>query len=318
MGVIRDINSDAEGGLVTVETAVRILQNHGVVAIPTETVYGLAACAKDDIAVTKVFATKGRPANNPLIVHVSSAQQATQFAHFTALALQLAEKFWPGPLTLVLPHRDNLPVSVTCGLSTVAVRMPRHPVALQIIEHVGQPLVAPSANRSGTPSPTSAQHVLNDYGGTIPVVDGGASTIGIESTVVMVSDASCTILRPGAITGDELLEAGCNAVHLLGNAEDLHHSPGTRYRHYAPKTPIRLLFSEDDVKIASRSGNKHILAPYTLADQPQWRLLSTASLYSELRLADALGVDEIIVLCTEAVIKDSALIDRLRRAAGNV
>lgn len=318
MGVKHDNIIDAEGGSVTVETAVRILQNHGVVAIPTETVYGLAACATDDIAVAKVFATKGRPANNPLIVHVSSVQQATLFAEFNELALQLAEKFWPGPLTLVLPHRNNLPVSVTCGLSTVAVRMPRHPMALAIIEKVGQPLVAPSANTSGTPSPTLPRHVLHDYGSTVPVVDGGASTIGIESTVVMVSDSSCAILRPGAVTSHELIEAGCKAVHLSDNATDLHHSPGTRYRHYAPKTPMRLLFSEDEVRKASRSGNKHILAPYKLVDEPTWRLLSTASLYNELRMADALGVDEIIVLCTETVVKDLALIDRLRRAAGNV
>lgn len=310
---------DGAGGFVSVSEAVSILLDHGIVALPTETVYGLAACVFSELAVRKVFMAKGRPANNPLIVHVHSIEQAQQMAWMNETALHLSKTFWPGPLTLVLPSRGSVPDVATGSLDTVAVRMPRHATMLEVIRQVGQPLVAPSANKSGYPSPTKAQHVLDDYQGTIPVVDGGPCTVGLESTVVAVNNKECVILRPGFITANDLRDAGCTVVNDTSPTA-MQHSPGTRYKHYTPHTPMRLLFSEQDVLDATRGRNVYVLAPYQRTDlpasQPVWNVLSAETLYAALRDADALRVEEIIVLCTKSVIEHSALMDRLRRATG--
>ena len=196
------LNPDKTG----LSTACEILQNGGVVAIPTETVYGLAANAYDETAIAKIFEAKGRPQDNPLIVHIASIDTLYELASTVPkTALKCAEKFWPGPLTMVLPKTEKVPNAVSAGLSTVAVRMPLNQTARDIIEKSGLPLAAPSANISGSPSPTTAQHVLNDMNGKIDaVVDGGECSVGVESTVVTLVTTPPTLLRPGGITPEQL------------------------------------------------------------------------------------------------------------------
>lgn len=223
-----------EGGIAR---AAKILRDGGLVAVPTETVYGLAARADSDDAVAKIYAAKGRPSYNPLIVHVASLAQARALAEFSPVAERLAEQHWPGPLTLVLPRRcaAELSDAVTAGLDTLALRMPSHPVMRGLLDAVGLPLAAPSANRSGFISPTSPTHVLASLGGRIDaVLDGGDCDRGLESTIAAVrSDGSVEILRPGPI---DLGLAAANA----GSIE----APGQLASHYAPGKPVRLMASE--------------------------------------------------------------------------
>lgn len=225
----------------------RLLQDGQVVGIPTETVYGLAANALDSQAVLKIFAAKNRPADNPLIVHISAfSQLADLVADIPASARALAHAFWPGPLTMVLPRSRRIPDAVTAGGDTVAVRMPSHPVARAIIDACGLPLAAPSANRSGSPSPTAAAHVMQDMDGIIPAVfDGGVCEVGVESTVVSLVGTTPRLLRPGGITPEQLekvlgpiaIDPSITAnVHL-----DKVSSPGMKYKHYAPKARVTLL-----------------------------------------------------------------------------
>ena len=204
-------------------------------AFPTETVYGLGANACDAEAVARIFKAKGRPQDNPLIVHVSDRAMADTVCEFTPLGEKLAEKYWPGPLTLVLPKKDTVADNVTAGLSTVGVRMPSHPVAHAFIEKCGLPIAAPSANTSGKPSPATAEHVLDDLRYRIPfVIDGGPVTIGLESTVVNATGDYPVLLRPGKVSREELAEL-CGQVLLPGEGDfDKPASPGMTYRHYAP------------------------------------------------------------------------------------
>lgn len=219
--------------------AAEILRSGGLVAVPTETVYGLAARADDDEAVARIFAAKGRPSFNPLIVHVASLDQAALLAEFSPEALRLAETYWPGPLTLVLPRwRDAaLALAVSAGLETVAIRMPAHPAMQSVLREGGMPLAAPSANRSGFISPTSAAHVLTSLDGRIDaVLNGGECERGLESTIVAVRDTGeLDVLRPGpldlgALSGGSAIEA-----------------PGQLASHYAPGKPMRLNVAEADV-----------------------------------------------------------------------
>jgi L-threonylcarbamoyladenylate synthase len=223
-----------EGGIAC---AAKILRDGGLVAVPTETVYGLAARADSDAAVAKIYAAKGRPSFNPLIVHVASLAQARALAEFSPVAERLAQHHWPGPLTLVLPRRRaaDLSDAVTAGLDTLALRMPSHPVMRALLDAVGLPLAAPSANRSGFISPTSPTHVLASLGGRIDaVLDGGDCTRGLESTIAAVrSDGSVDILRPGPI------DLGLTAANA-GSIE----APGQLESHYAPGKPVRLMASE--------------------------------------------------------------------------
>ena len=217
-----------------------IIKRGGVVAFPTETVYGLGANGLDAAAVRRIFEAKGRPQDNPLILHVSDIEEAQAICVMDSRAIELAEAFWPGPLTLVLPAKDCVPLETRGGLATVAVRMPSHPVALDLIKASGVPLAAPSANRSGRPSPTEAQSVWIDFGDRIDLIlDGGSTRIGVESTVLDVSGEEPLLLRPGGITAEELtLFLGELKIPLSGEA--LMRSPGTRYRHYAPAIPLLL------------------------------------------------------------------------------
>ena len=230
-----------------VQKAGELLRQGQVVGIPTETVYGLAANALDADAVLRIFEAKGRPQDNPLIIHISSMDQLEALAAEVSPAVyQMAEHFWPGPLTMVVKKKDIVPHRTSAGLDTVGIRMPSHPVARAIIDAAGLPLAAPSANTSGKPSPTTARDVLDDMDGKIPaIVDGGACSVGVESTVVDMTGAYPQILRPGAITEEMIAaamgEATTDKATLEGLSDDAKvRSPGMKYRHYAPQAPVIL------------------------------------------------------------------------------
>ncbi len=223
------------------------LRRGGLVVFPTETVYGLGGSALDATAAEKIYAAKGRPSDNPLIIHIAKPEDAALYAETNALYTRLARAFMPGPLTVVLPKRDNIPMTVTGGLDSVAVRCPAHPAAHRLIELCGFPIAAPSANLSGKPSPTSAAHVAADMDGRVDMIlDGGESEIGLESTIVKLDGDRLTLLRPGGITYDALsmitdqIDIAPAVTHRLAeNERPL--SPGMKYRHYAPTSPLVLL-----------------------------------------------------------------------------
>ncbi len=241
-----------------IKTAADILQNGGVVAMPTETVYGLAADALDGEAVKKIFLAKRRPMDNPLIVHISEIDDIERFnlvSEFPEKAKKLAEKFWPGPLTIIMKKSDIIPDEVSAGLSTVAIRLPSHKVARELIRGSGTVLAAPSANRSGSPSPTTAQHVMNDLFGDIQaVVDGGMCDVGVESTVITLATKTPRLLRPGLVTVEQIEEVighidVDHAVLFKLESDEKVSSPGMKYKHYAPKAKVVLL-SGDSEKFA--------------------------------------------------------------------
>ena len=231
-----------------INEAAALIRQGEVVAFPTETVYGLGANALDDQAVKKIFVAKGRPSDNPLIVHVATIAQAEAVAEISPLARKLMETFWPGPLSIVLPKKDGVAASVTAGQETVAVRMPNHPVALALIQAAGVPIAAPSANLSGKPSPTAADHVYHDLKGRIPCILGAEDTkVGVESTVVQVCQNPCVLLRPGAVTKEQL-EAYCGKI-LLPNKKQMEipQAPGMKYTHYAPEGKVYLVANEQEI-----------------------------------------------------------------------
>ena len=219
--------------------AVEILRSGGLVAFPTETVYGLGADATNAEAVARVFAAKGRPATNPLIVHVADAGTARRFAaHWPAEASQLAERFWPGPLTLVVPKSPRIVSAVSAGLGTVGLRVPDHPLALQLLQEFGGPVAAPSANRSNRVSPTTAQHVRDELGDAVDLVlDGGPCAVGIESTVLDLTASRPAILRPGGVSREQLYEAlgPVDVVSTQASPDAPAASPGQHAVHYAPR-----------------------------------------------------------------------------------
>ncbi|MBQ9574968.1 MAG: threonylcarbamoyl-AMP synthase [Synergistaceae bacterium] len=224
-----------------ISKAARIIQSGGLVAFPTETVYGLGADALNAEAVKKIYIAKGRPSDNPLIVHVNSILLFKAIVQVNDTALALAKKFWPGPLTLVLPADDIIPSVTRGGLRTAAIRMPDNPVALELIACAGTPIAAPSANLSGRPSPTDADTVLHDMNGRIDMIlDGGSTELGIESTVIDVSDPSrILLLRPGGLA-TELIEKVTGIKLEIPDELSKKKSPGTHYRHYAPKVPVKI------------------------------------------------------------------------------
>lgn len=298
-----------------IEKAAELLKAGVNVAFPTETVYGLGARVFDIPAVENIFRMKGRPSDNPLICHIAELDELYLLAQDVPLdALLLASKFWPGPLTLVLEKQPQVPSCVTGGHHTVAIRMPNHPLALELIKRVGEPLVAPSANKSGKPSSTSAAHVLADFEGLQgAVLDGGPSYEGIESTVLYLAGARVgdgpLILRPGVITREALESVlGCKiATHTSSHA-----SPGTRYKHYAPQAKLHLFDSFDEVP---ESPSKRFLI--STEEHPSYHHITASTLYALLRQADAEGCDEIIAVCSKLQgLQDEGLKDRLLRAAG--
>ena len=234
-----------------IKKAARVLASGGLVAFPTETVYGLGADATDESAAKKIYAAKGRPSDNPLIIHVAAPEDAEKYAYTNECYYRLARAFMPGPLTVILPKKDTIPLSVTGGLDTVAGRCPSHPTANAIIKASGTAIAAPSANISGSPSPTCAEHVIRDMTGRIDmIIDGGESEIGLESTIIKLEGSCAILLRPGAITPDAL-ECVCERVTIAPSVTDELKenerplSPGMKYRHYAPNAPLVLLDGND-------------------------------------------------------------------------
>jgi L-threonylcarbamoyladenylate synthase len=236
--------------------AAAILRAGGLVVFPTETVYGLGGDATRDEAAKKIYAAKGRPSDNPLIIHIADPADAEAYAVTNALYYRLAKAFMPGPLTVILPRKESIPTSTTGGLDSVAVRCPLHPVAHKLIELCGVAIAAPSANLSGKPSPTSAAHVAQDMDGRVDmIIDGGESEIGLESTIVKIDGDGLILLRPGGITYDAL-SLVCEKVtiadavmhKLAENERPL--SPGMKYRHYAPTAPLVLLAGKDEDVLA--------------------------------------------------------------------
>ncbi len=232
-----------------VAKAAQILKNNGIVAFPTETVYGLGADAFNSAAVKKVFAAKGRPADDPLIVHVASIADAGKAVKkIPSVARKLMKRFWPGPLTLVMPKSGRVPQEVTAGLPTVAVRMPAHPVALALCKKVG-PIAAPSANTFGKPSPTKAKHVYDDLKGKIPlIIDSGSTDIGVESTIISLATKPAKLLRPGKITLEQLRKY--LPIEVVTKIAKKPLAPGMKYTHYSPKTPVLLVLRPTAAKIA--------------------------------------------------------------------
>lgn len=247
-----------------IKTAAAILKRGGLVGIPTETVYGLAANALNGTAAANIFAAKGRPADNPLIVHICDFEDLQRFELVSEIppkAIQLANAFWPGPLTIIMPKGKSIPDAVSAGLSTVAVRCPSHETARRLLACTDLPLAAPSANLSGSPSPTTAQHVLNDLNHKIDaVLDGGACAVGLESTVLTLAEETPRLLRPGGVTLEQMeeiigsIEVDSAVLHKLAdNAAAA--SPGMKYKHYAPKANVVLLKGSDKAYI--RFVNRH-------------------------------------------------------------
>lgn len=245
------------------KTASKMLKNGKIVAIPTETVYGLAANALDSDAVAKIFKVKGRPQDNPLIVHVANRSDVFPLvSNFPDKASKLIDKFWPGPLTIILPKSDVIPNGVSAGLNTIAIRMPANEITRKIIDLAGVPLAAPSANRSGKPSPTKLEHVVKDMEGHIDVVlDGGECSIGLESTVISLVGDIPILLRPGAVTEDDIVSAigdisVSSAVYNEIRGDEKPLSPGMKYKHYSPRAKVVIVNDFTDKYI--RFINSHI------------------------------------------------------------
>ncbi len=321
-----------------------LLKAGHLVAFPTETVYGLGANAFDSDAVAAIFEAKGRPSDNPLIVHIADYEMlATLTPPPAALAQTLIDHFWPGPLTLVLPARAAISSVVTAGLDTVAVRMPDHAVARALIRAANLPLAAPSANRSGKPSPTRAHHVAEDLDGKIAgILDGGPCAIGIESTVVRVLDRTIHILRPGMISAGQMarvLPADVTIVDEMAHAEQFPaapRSPGQKYRHYAPQGVLQVFIASD--LATSRARIEHAIEEDRAHGMRTAALMLTAGaanatyrvelgspdhletyafhLYDALRACDRLSIDRIYAQGVKLSDKSSGIMNRLIKAAG--
>lgn len=322
---------------VGIETAGQLLKEGKTVAIPTETVYGLAADGLNSQAVIRIFQAKGRPADNPLILHIADLKEWEPLVtHIPDNAKKLAAAYWPGPLTIILPASDIVPKEVTAGLSTVAVRFPAHPVARAVIQAAGRPLAAPSANRSGAPSPTNAKRVLEDMDGRIAgILDGGDCQVGVESTVVDLSGDTPRLLRPGGVTPEQLvtvlgkldidpavtaqLEKGVKAA-----------SPGMKYKHYAPKTKT-VLVKGDPHRFAAFVNEKKAEHPTALCFDGEQQLLEVPfitygrrddprsqakAVFDALRKADETGAGVIYAVCPNSDGVGLAVYNRLLRAAG--
>jgi L-threonylcarbamoyladenylate synthase len=310
----------AEFTALSLAQALEALAQGQLVAMPTETVYGLAGDATSDAAVAAIFAAKGRPSFNPLIAHVASAQQARAVANFPPVADALAAAFWPGPLTLVMRRAATCPVSLLAcaGLDTIAVRIPAHPVARALLEAFGKPLVAPSANRSGRVSPTQAIHVAEELGNAVALVlDGGACAVGIESTVVDVTGPEPVILRHGSITREQVEAAlGC-AVPDASHGEAIK-APGMLKSHYAPSIPVRLNADKAGAGEALLAFGPYVPsgALETLNLSPSGNLQeAAANLFAMLRALDDPQHHAIAVMPIPHEGLGRAINDRLQRAA---
>lgn len=320
----------------SIKTAADLLKKGQVVGIPTETVYGLAANAFDEKAVAEIFKAKGRPSDNPLIVHISSFEMLDGLVkQIPELAKKCAERFWPGPLTMIMPKSDRIPDITSGGLDTVGIRMPSDKTARAIINTCGLPLAAPSANLSGSPSPTTAQHVFNDMNGRIPcIIDGGFSSVGVESTVISFEGEFIRLLRPGFISVEDLKEITENVLIDNGVLNMLEEnavvaSPGMKYKHYSPKADItiirgsleqyrKFIESQNNPKIVCMTFSNDDVAgldvqsiSYGETDEKQAHLL-----FDVLRELDDMGAEKVYARCPNKTGVGLAVYNRLLRAAG--
>lgn len=321
----------------TAQIAADIIKKGGLVAIPTETVYGLGANGLDEQAVIKIFEAKGRPQDNPLILHVAEPTEMEKFCHdIPKSAYLLAEKFWPGPLTMVLPARDIVPRRTTAGLDTVAVRCPDNDTTRQIIRLSGVPIAAPSANISGKPSTTTAQHVLHDHNGKIDaIVDGGPCRVGVESTIVDLTDERPRLLRPGGITPEQLMEVLGDlvidkAVTAQIDKDAVVKAPGMKYRHYAPQEPVVIVAGSREK--AAQYIKRHFLPgdrvlcfqeelplyqdcnPLAYGKEAEVETLS-AGLFAALRELDDASIHQVYARCPVGGGVAYAVQNRLKKAA---
>lgn len=323
----------------SIEQAAEMIRRGGLVAIPTETVYGLGANALDENAVLRIFQAKGRPRDNPLIVHIAKTEELENYCvDIPKEAYDLAGAFWPGPLTMVLKARPNIPAATTAGLDTVAVRCPENPVARAIIEAAGVPVAAPSANLSGKPSPTRAEHVLNDLNGRIDaVVDGGPCDVGVESSIVDLTGPEPRLLRPGGLPAEKLEEvlgkklAVDPAVYGEVGPDETVRAPGMKHKHYAPQAQV--VFVQGSAQSAARYIQKRanekaaVLCPaeeqkffpfvrvavYGSMDRPE---TLAQGLFSGLRELDTRDTAVIYARCPDSAGILSAVVNRLLKAAG--
>lgn len=318
-----------------IQTAAELLKRSKVVAIPTETVYGLAANAYDEQAVRKIFAAKGRPCDNPLIVHISDFDMVKDIVSETPeLAIKCAERFWPGPLTMIMPKGAGIPFVTSGGLDTVGIRFPSDKCACRIIEKCGFPLAAPSANLSGSPSPTNAKRVFEDMNGRIAaIVDGGESEVGVESTVIAFENSGIRILRPGKISYEDLKAVADNVyvdhgvLEKVADGEKVR-SPGMKYKHYAPKAEVVLLdgSAEEFRKYVEENAEQGCCClvfsdreavdkvPYltygeSADEQAHW-------LFERLRQFDGMGAKKIFARCPSHDGVGLAVYNRILRSAG--
>lgn len=317
--------------------AAELLNKGEVVGMPTETVYGLAANAYDENAVEKIFKAKGRPQDNPLIVHINSMDMLNDLVeNIPQIAYKLASKFWPGPLTMIFHKSDKIPLAVTAGLSTIAIRYPSNKVACMLIEESGLPLAAPSANLSGRPSPTTANHVFNDLNTKIPaILDGGPCEFGLESTVVLLAEDKVILLRPGAITLEMLKEVVPNVevnkgvLHQVADDEEVA-SPGMKHTHYSPRANVCIIDSnfEQFKKYIEAHKDENLGAMVfdgeeleldvpcvTFGDEDD-SIIQAKLLFNSLRAIDNLGVDRIYARMPDVNGIGLAIYNRLIRAAG--
>ena len=320
-----------------IKTAAEIIRGGGLAAFPTETVYGLGASAYDEDAAKKIYAAKGRPSDNPLIVHVASAEQIKDVAlEIPKSAARVIEKFMPGPITVILKKKDTIPDTVTAGLGTVAVRCPDNETARSLIEKAGVPIAAPSANLSGKPSPTKAKHVINDMTGRIDaIIDGGSCRVGVESTIVDFSSERPVILRPGGVTYEDLKNAGVDVDidrHILEtiDAKETPKCPGMKYKHYAPNAEVIVVEGEKDavqrkIKALISENKGKIIGVLTMfgADYDDAVMLSAGdtnrkyakNLFSALREFDELGAEIVFAEFCERDAYALAVRNRLYKAA---
>ncbi|MBQ6634259.1 MAG: threonylcarbamoyl-AMP synthase [Ruminococcus sp.] len=319
----------------SVRRAAELLSQGQVVAIPTETVYGLAANALDEAAVKRIFEAKGRPSDNPLIVHIADKAQLFDLAsEVPEIALKCAERFMPGPLTMILPKADCVPDVTSGGLDTVGIRMPAHPAARAVINACGFALAAPSANLSGSPSPTSFRHVKDDMDGRVAaIVDGGDCSVGVESTVICFENGRIRILRPGFVCAEELSEIAETVIDkgVLEqlSADAVVRSPGMKYKHYAPKADVTVV--EGDVKafrdyVGKKLDTNTMLLVFSKEDceglDTKFVELGTTAeeqaqnLFTALRSLDEMGAQKVYSRCPEKSGVGLAVYNRLIRAAG--
>lgn len=306
-----------------IKKAAKIIQNGGIVAFPTETVYGLGANALNKIAVSKIFEIKNRPSFDPLIVHIASIKDVSKYAYTTKIALELAKRFWPGPLTIVLRKKKIIPDIVTAGLETIGIRIPNNPIALKLIKYSKVPIAAPSANKFGYISPTKAIHITKNLKGVDLILDGGKTPIGVESTIISIEDNNCTILRYGAITKEQLKAALPN-VNFLEKPNKKVIAPGMLKSHYAPNKTLIILNSKNKEKI---DKSKSALISFTGKDTKGYKIVKlltknqdlneyAANLFSVMHELDKKPIKFIVAEPVPEIGIGKAIMDRLKKAQG--